>query len=539
METSVRHFTCVYSCATNCPPHCTLHTHSSTACSTTLCDDDLGHGVDPHSNVLAITCSSLCSNDRLQHHASPFLCMTQSENGTIRAHDEQARLSHTSPHSNNNIRATSLSVSKSTHPTLFVAAQQRRGGGTKKTDELLPVYNAASLNGGTKSALLSRDTQLGILSMFLLVFQGTALALTLRYSRAKAETPYLPSVAVIWTEALKLIICIAAQVAACATEAGSKGESLQNEMRRQYRDILHKSTPLLVPAALFVLQQVLVIVAASHLDAIMFQIFSQSFKIIPTAIFAVWLLGQHLSCMQWSSLPVLVVGVTLVTLNKSSDGGVDGGNWLLGMTASSFSGLSSAYAGVYFEKYVKGKHSASLWVRNLQLSLYGLPLSIAYALIKDQGAIVSRGMMQGFTWLTWAVVWCQVFGGLIVGMVVKYADNILKNFANAVSVILTVVLSIPLFGLIPSINFLLGVAVVLLSVFMYGNTFRVDTRTLERAASSSLQRHAALLRKLGLVDEQGGWTALGIASISISAVLTSAGFAWCALLFYKAHLSGK
>ena len=40
----------------------------------------------------------------------------------------------------------------------------------------------------------------------------------------------------------------------------------------------------------------------------------------------------------------------------------------------------------------------------------------------------------------------QVFGGLIVGMVVKYADNILKNFANALSVILTVLGAIPLFG---------------------------------------------------------------------------------------------
>lgn len=467
--------------------------------------------------------------------------MNQSENGTTRANDDQARVSQ-SPHSKNNIRANSLPVGKGTHPTLSVAAQQRRGGVNpkKSDDQLLPVYSAAAhgTNGGSKSALLSRDTQLGILSMFLLVFQGTALALTLRYSRAKADTPYLPSVAVIWTEALKLVICIAAQVAVCANEAGAKGEPVQNEMRRQYRDILHKSTPLVVPAALFVLQQVLVIVAASHLDAIMFQIFSQSFKIIPTAVFAVWLLGQHLTCMQWSSLPVLVVGVTLVTLNKS-EGGVAGGNWLLGMTASSFSGLSSAYAGVYFEKYVKGKHSASLWVRNLQLSLYGLPLSIAYALVKDQGAIMSRGMMQGFTWLTWAVVWCQVFGGLIVGMVVKYADNILKNFANAVSVILTVVLSIPLFGLIPSINFLLGVAVVLLSVFMYGNTFRVDTRTLERVASSCYQRHSAVLRKLGLVDDQGGWTGLGIASISVAAVLTSASFAWCALLLYRAHIEGK
>ena len=64
--------------------------------------------------------------------------------------------------------------------------------------------------------------------------------------------------------------------------------------------------------------QVLVIVAASHLDAVTFQICSQSFKIMPTALFAVWLLGQYLTPMQWASLPVLAVGVVLVTMNGSS-----------------------------------------------------------------------------------------------------------------------------------------------------------------------------------------------------------------------------
>ncbi len=64
----------------------------------------------------------------------------------------------------------------------------------------------------------------------------------------------------------------------------------------------------------------------------------------------------------------------------------------------------------------------------------------------------------------------QVFGGLIVGMVVKYADNILKNFANALSVIFTVIGAIPLFHQYPSGWFIVGVAAVMLSVFMYGKT---------------------------------------------------------------------
>ena len=84
--------------------------------------------------------------------------------------------------------------------------------------------------------------------------------------------------------------------------------------------------------------------------------------------------------------------------------------------------------------------------------------------------------VQGFGWLAWLVVALQVFGGLIVGMVVKYADNILKNFANALSVIFTVIGAMPLFGQYPSIFFLFGVIMVLLSVFMYGKSAQVGPK---------------------------------------------------------------
>ncbi len=38
---------------------------------------------------------------------------------------------------------------------------------------------------------------------------------------------------------------------------------------------------------------------------------------------------------------------------------------------------------MYFEKYVKGKMGQTLWIRNLQLSIYGVPLSLAYTYLKD------------------------------------------------------------------------------------------------------------------------------------------------------------
>ena len=70
------------------------------------------------------------------------------------------------------------------------------------------------------------------------------------------------------------------------------------------------------------------------------------------------------------------------------------GDWSLGLSASALSGLSSAYAGVYFEKYVKGKMSSTLWIRNLQLGIYGLPLSIAYMYAKDHANLANGGVMQ-------------------------------------------------------------------------------------------------------------------------------------------------
>ena len=79
---------------------------------------------------------------------------------------------------------------------------------------------------------------------------------------------------------------------------------------------------------------------------------------------------------------------------SAAAGTVGEGDWALGLSASALSGLSSAYAGVYFEKYVKGKMSSTLWIRNLQLGIYGLPLSIAYMYAKDHGRLQQAGIMQ-------------------------------------------------------------------------------------------------------------------------------------------------
>lgn len=355
---------------------------------------------------------------------------------------------------------------------------------------LLPISNwrqasQSKLMGGDEPVAIPpaggpsrfRNSKYAIMSMIMLVLQGTALSITLRFSRVKVGTPYLASVSVFFTEAIKLALCCIIEYRKRKEDALENKEPIGRAMRQHIHEIVNKSLPMALPAGMFVGQQVLLIIAATHLDAVAFQIFSQSFKLVPTALFAYWLLGQHLEAVQWCSIPVLAFGVVLVTINNSHHAVVRSAaataaaqhsgplGYFAGMVACSVSGLSSAYAGVYFEKYVKGKHAASLWVRNIQLGIYGVPASLLYAVIKDFRKI--HAPLQGFDSLTWATIALQVFGGLVTGMVVKFCDNILKNFALAVSVILTVLLAVPLFGQWPSTFFLMGVGLVLLSVFMY------------------------------------------------------------------------
>lgn len=107
--------------------------------------------------------------------------------------------------------------------------------------------------------------------------------------------------------------------------------------------------------------------------------------------------------------------------------------------------VASGFAGVYFEKVLKGS-TADLWVRNIQLTLFSLPPALLAALFPNfslrdllSGSSVSTAAAQTLsanapTWLfgnfgPWvmATVFCQVFGGLVTALVIRYSDNIAKG----------------------------------------------------------------------------------------------------------------
>lgn len=56
-----------------------------------------------------------------------------------------------------------------------------------------------------------------------------------------------------------------------------------------------------------------------------------------------------------------------------------------------------------------------------------------------------QGFFFGYDELVWSVVLLQSLGGLLVATVIKYADNILKGFSTAGSILLSCIASIYIF----------------------------------------------------------------------------------------------
>ncbi|KAF9086313.1 hypothetical protein BGX23_008985 [Mortierella sp. AD031] len=337
------------------------------------------------------------------------------------------------------------------------------------------------------------------LSLVVLLLQNSVLVLMMRYSRVSVDPDqplYLASTAVFIAEIIKLCTCTGILV--YKTQSITRTiHIIRTEILGQPREILK----MLIPSGLYALQNNLLYIALSNLEAATFQVTYQ-LKILSTAIFSVVMLNRRLTKQKWLSLCLLMLGVTLVQLqnvgtpkspvlldNSKSDEGdseifdayagsdeldasspeddsLASQNPIIGLFAVLTSCISSGFAGCYFEKILKGTES-DMWVRNLQLGISGSLFSFL-AMFYDRQKIYDGGMFQGYSAITWCVITNQALGGLLVAIVVKYADNILKGFATSLSIITSGMISVYFFDFEPSIQFQLGTLVVILATFLYG-----------------------------------------------------------------------
>ena len=287
-------------------------------------------------------------------------------------------------------------------------------------------------------------------ALALLVLQNTFLVVFMRYSRQNSGPLYASSTAVAVMEMVKFVTCFVV----IAHQKGSLtvlAKSLQEEIFNNPLEVLKLS----VPSFLYTVQNNLLYYALTHLDAATFQVGYQV-KILTTAVFSVFMLGKRITANQWISLVVLLAGVSLAQLS-AADRAADHHNTTAGFVAVLAAACTSGFSGVYFERILKSSGGTSLWMRNIQMGISSIILGFAGVFLStDRPQVLERGFFFGYNWVVIAVILLQAIGGLVVAVVVKYADNILKGFAASFSIITSCVLCYFFFDFRPNLLFLLG-----------------------------------------------------------------------------------
>ena len=101
--------------------------------------------------------------------------------------------------------------------------------------------------------------------------------------------------------------------------------------------------------------------------------------------------------------------------------------------------VCSGFAGVYFEKMIKDSpKGTSLWIRNVQLSVYSLfPAFFIGVIFIDGETVAKNGLFDGYNWIVVLSIVIQSLGGIVAAFCIYYADNISKNFAVSISMVLS------------------------------------------------------------------------------------------------------
>uniref|UniRef100_A0A7S2GWS5 Uncharacterized protein n=1 Tax=Octactis speculum TaxID=3111310 RepID=A0A7S2GWS5_9STRA len=346
------------------------------------------------------------------------------------------------------------------------------GGGGHITSAVARKEHAMELRTLRKKPLTAHmHSVVKYTSFSLLVLQNSALTCTMRWSRTKPGPLYLTSTAVVCAELCKVVVSLAL----IASEEGTLLGPFWKTLHADFFSKPFECLKLLVPGILYTTQNNLQYVASSRLEPAVFQVMYQV-KMLTTALISVTMLKKRLSIKQWGGVTTCMLGLVLVQLSQmgtapSAVGTRRGiaGNEAVGYAAILSACTMSGFAGCYLERVLKGSMSTSLWIRNLQLATWGFLLSSVNVLVRDRSAVLEKGFFYGYNRAVWTVIGVQAIGGLLISMVVRYGDALMKGFATGLAIIVTTLISVVFFDFKVTPQYVCGASIVFIAILLYSN----------------------------------------------------------------------
>jgi len=237
-----------------------------------------------------------------------------------------------------------------------------------------------------------------------------------------------------------------------------------------------------VPAVLYSMQNLCALTAYRNLDSVTFNVLNQT-KTLSAALFCFVIMGRRQSKIQVAALILLVLAALIIegTISVESLLGATGGatpkeesvievtHFTLGvlpcLAASLISGLAGALSQLNLQKG-GGRNSYFFSMELAVFSIMTLGASKFVAGREDS----SEGRLVGMPESEWSMlipVALQASGGLIVGLVTKYAGPVRKGFSLLVGIVLTGIMQSVATGEAVSSEQLYGTVLVIIATFLH------------------------------------------------------------------------
>ena len=216
----------------------------------------------------------------------------------------------------------------------------------------------------------------------------------------------------------------------------------------------------LLPAALYAIQNMAALQAYQNLDALTFNVLNQT-KTLSAALCCYIIMGKRQSGMQVIALCILMasalvmeklvridqistfvmsaLGVSIKSKEDAEESAPITSEWNTQhftngvapiMLASFLSGLAGALSQQNLQKCKTNTTGRNPYLFSMELCVASiLILSASLTVSPDGNAILEKGFFTGWTWQTLIPILTNAAGGIVVGLVTKYAGSVRKGFA--------------------------------------------------------------------------------------------------------------
>ncbi|CAF1847185.1 unnamed protein product [Brassica napus] len=224
---------------------------------------------------------------------------------------------------------------------------------------------------------------------------------------------------------------------------------------------------LAVPALLYAINNYLKFTMQLYFNPATVKMLS-NLKVLVIAVLLKMVMKRRFSIIQ--ALALLLIGISVNQLRSLPEGATAIGIPLAtGAYICTFIFVTvPSMASVFNEYALKSQYDTSIYLQNLFLYGYGAIFNFLGIL----ASVIYKGpesfdILQGHSRATVFLIMNNAAQGILSSFFFKYADTILKKYSSTVATIFTGIASAALFGHVITMNFLLGISIVFISMHQF------------------------------------------------------------------------